>query len=64
MIVIGVKSMEKSVLDTICASLDNFFESERKIGTYIIQNTAKVVDMTIGELAQACGVSEASVSRY
>lgn len=24
--------MEKSVLDIICASLDSFFESERKIG--------------------------------
>lgn len=56
--------MEKSVLDTICASLDNFFESERKIGTYIIQHTADVVDMTVGELAQACGVSDASVSRF
>lgn len=56
--------MEKSVLNTICASLDTFFESERKIGTYIIQHTAKVVDMTVGELAQACGVSDASVSRF
>ena len=56
--------MEKSVLDTICASLDTFFESERKIDTYIIQHTAKVVDMTVGELAQACGVSDASVSRF
>ena len=56
--------MEKSVLDTICASLDTFFESERKIGTYIIQHSAKVVDMTVGELAQACGVSDASVSRF
>lgn len=56
--------MEKSVLDTICASLDTFFESERKIGTYIIQHTAKVVDMTVGELAQACGVSDASISRF
>ena len=56
--------MEKSVLDTICASLDTFFESERKIGTYIIQHTAKVVNMTVGELAQACGVSDASVSRF
>ena len=56
--------MEKSVLDTICASLDTFFESEKKIGTYIIQHTAKVVDMTVGELAQACGVSDASVSRF
>ena len=56
--------MEKSVLDIICASLDSFFESERKIGTYIIQHTAEVVHMTVGELAQACGVSDASVSRF
>ena len=56
--------MEKSVLDIICASLDSFFESERKIGTYIIQHTAEVVDMTVGELAQACGVSDASVYRF
>ena len=56
--------MEKSVLDIICASLDSFFESERKIGTYIIQHTAEVVDMTVGELTQACGVSDASVSRF
>lgn len=56
--------MEKSVLDIICAFLDSFFESERKIGTYIIQHTAEVVDMTVGELAQACGVSDASVSRF
>ena len=56
--------MEKSVLDIICASLDSFFESERKIGTYIIQHKAEVVDKTVGELAQACGVSDASVSRF
>lgn len=56
--------MEKSVLDIICASLDSFFESEKKIGTYIIQHTAQVVDMTVDELAQACGVSDASVSRF
>ena len=56
--------MEKSVLDIICASVDSFFESEKKMGTYIIQHTAQVVDMTVGELAQACGVSDASVSRF
>ena len=43
--------MEKSVLDIICASLDSFFESERKIGTYIIQHTAEVVDMTVGAVS-------------
>ena len=56
--------MEKSVLDTICALLDNFFESEKKIGTYIMQHPSAVVDMTVGELAQACKVSDASVSRF
>ena len=36
--------MEKSVLDIICASLDSFFESERKIGTYIIQISEKGIE--------------------
>ena len=54
--------MEKSVLDIICASLDSFFESERKIGTYIIQHTAEVVDMTVGELGT--GMWESAMHRF
>lgn len=56
--------MEKSVLDIICASLDSFFESERKIGTYIIQHTAEVVDMTVGELATGMWSQRCIVSRF
>lgn len=56
--------MEKSVLNKICALFDSFFETEKKIGDYIIKNPKEVVDMTVGELATKCKVSEASVSRF
>lgn len=56
--------MEESVINQICASMDSFFDTEKKIGDYIVRNPKKVVDMTVGELAKECGVSEASVSRF
>ena len=56
--------MEGSVINQICASMDSFFDTEKKIGDYIVSNPKKVVDMTVGELAKECGVSEASVSRF
>ena len=51
-------------MNQICALMDTFFETEKKIGDYIIHHPRRVVDMTVGELAQACQVSEASVSRF
>lgn len=56
--------MEGSVINQICASMDSLFDTEKKIGDYIVRNPKKVVDMTVGELAKECGVSEASVSRF
>lgn len=56
--------MEGSVINQICASMDSFFDTEKKIGDYIVRNPKQVVDMTVGELAKECGVSEASVSRF
>ena len=56
--------MEGSVINQICASMDSFFDTEKKIGDYIVRNPKEVVDMTVGELAKECGVSEASVSRF
>lgn len=56
--------MEKTVMDTICSSYDNFFDSEKKIAKYIINHYDKVVEMTVGQLANASGSSEASVSRF
>lgn len=56
--------MEKSVINQICASMDTFFETEKKIGNFIIHHPKEIVDMTVGELAEECQVSEASVSRF
>ena len=56
--------MEGPVINQICASMDSFFDTEKKIGDYIVRHPKKVVDMTVGELAKECGVSEASVSRF
>lgn len=56
--------MEGSVINQICASMDSFFDTEKKIGDYIVRNPKKVVDMTVGELARECCVSEASVARF
>lgn len=56
--------MEKSVINQICASMDTFFETEKKIGNFIIHHPKEILDMTVGELAKECQVSEASVSRF
>mgnify|MGYP000153890505 FL=1 len=56
--------MEKSVINQICASMDTFFETEKKIGNYIMQHPKESLDMHVGELAKECQVSEASVSRF
>lgn len=55
---------QKSVIDTIHILYDSFFEQEKKIANYIIQSHKEVVNMTIGELAEACGTSVATISRF
>lgn len=55
---------DKSVIDIIFAEYNNFFEAEKKIADYIVSNTSKVIDMTISELSEAAGSSEATVSRF
>lgn len=55
---------DKSVIDIIFAEYNNFFEAEKKIADYIVNNTSKVIEMTISELSEAAGSSEATVSRF
>lgn len=52
------------ILDTININYESFFEQEKKTAAYILQNKNKVIDLTIGELAEASGVSVATVSRF
>ena len=54
----------KSVIGVICSSYDSFFDSEKNIANCIMERKREVVDMTVAELAQASGASDASVSRF
>ncbi len=55
---------QQSVMDTIHILYDSFFEQEKKIANYIIQNHTEAINQTIGELAETCGTSVATVSRF
>lgn len=59
-----MKCKKRAVLGAICSSYDTFFEAEKKIADYMMENKAAVVDMTVGELARASGTSDATVSRF
>lgn len=55
---------EKSVIDIIFAEYNKFFDAEKKIADYIMNNGSKVIEMTISELAESAGTSEATISRF
>lgn len=59
-----MKCKKRAVFGAICSSYDTFFEAEKKIADYMMENKAAVVDMTVGELARASGTSDATVSRF
>ena len=54
----------QSVLDSIYALYDTFYEQEKKIANYIINNYKAVINMTISELAAQSGTSVATVTRF
>lgn len=51
-------------MDIIFSSYDQFFEAEKKVAGFIINNKEKVLYMNVAELAQASGASDATVSRF
>ncbi|MBO6047326.1 MAG: MurR/RpiR family transcriptional regulator [Erysipelotrichaceae bacterium] len=53
-----------SITNRISMQYDQFLESEKKIARYILNNPQAIADMTISQLAQNSGVSDASVSRF
>lgn len=55
---------DQSVIDIIYAEYANFFEAEKKIADYVINNGQKLIEMTISELAEAAGTSNATVTRF
>lgn len=55
---------DKSIIDTIYAEYNSFFEAEKKIADYILKYGTKLIEMTISELAEAAGTSDATVTRF
>lgn len=54
----------QKVTDVLFSMYDDFFDAEKKIADYILQNKAEVVDMTVSELAKKSKTSDATVSRF
>ena len=52
------------VINDISSKLDSLTPKAQAIGTYIMQNPSKAVFMTTKELAETCGISEATVVRF
>ena len=55
---------QQSIMDTVNVLYDTFFEQEKKVASYIMKNHKEVINMTIGELAQASGTSVATITRF
>lgn len=53
-----------SLVLEIQLSYNQFTKTEKKIADFVLQNTNKVLFMSITELAEECGVAEASVHRF
>lgn len=56
-------SASSLILD-IQLSYNQFTKTEKKIADYVLQNTNKVLFMSITELSESCGVADASVHRF
>lgn len=56
--------LENNVLDRIVNSYYQFSVSNRKIADFVISHPAEAPYMSIRELADSCGVGEATVSRF
>lgn len=54
----------RKVTDILFSMYDDFFDAEKKIANYILENKEKVVDMTVAELAKESKTSDATVSRF
>ncbi|MCK5312407.1 MAG: MurR/RpiR family transcriptional regulator [Desulfobacteraceae bacterium] len=52
------------VINDISSKLDSLTPKAQALGTYIMQNPSKAVFMTTKELAETCGISEATVVRF
>lgn len=60
----GIMVTASSLLLDIQVSYNQFTKTEKKIAEFVIKNTNRVLFMSITDLADACGVADASVHRF
>lgn len=56
--------MEKGILTKITQGLETFKPSEKKVAHFIIDNLKEAVGLSIMELAEKSGTSEATIVRF
>ncbi len=52
------------ISDKLCASYDNFSETEKRIADFILQNLPDVAHLSVREIAEKSNTSGATVSRF
>lgn len=52
------------VIQTICAVYDGLTPADQRIANYILENRARIPDMTMREIANECQTSSPTVSRF
>ncbi|WP_303214301.1 MurR/RpiR family transcriptional regulator [uncultured Enorma sp.] len=52
------------VIQTICAVYDGLTPTDQRIANYILENRARIPDMTMREIANECQTSSPTVSRF
>ena len=55
---------DSSILLTIRGLLPSLNEQEQKVGQYVLDYPAEVVHLAIGDLAQLCAASDATIFRF
>ncbi len=54
----------ESIIHKIRSTYDDMGRSEKRIADYILENTPKIVELSISELATFCGSGDATVVRF
>ena len=55
--------MTNDVIENIQNNFDNLFPAEKKVASYILENTSEVINLNVSELAQKSKTSDATVVR-
>lgn len=55
---------QRNVIEALCTSYDNLSKTDQKIATFILDNQNDVPHMAMREIAQQCGISSPTISRF